>query len=313
MPLDGGSTGTGSYEDCVWQIYMSDRFGSPQIVVDFWEYRKTNRFEPVMDSYEANFAAYGLDMNTVWNEFSMWNFATGIRHLPGESYYHEADIYPTGSPQHTVFSYPTTDSGYVQHLAANWQRCRNLDEPGKRLRITFDGADAGRMTLAAVVNESYTSQEGAFYTIPLDLNNDVVYDVPYDLGGVYSVGVVVGNAEKAGAARSYDVTVDLVDFDPTAAGDIAPAFAIAGNFPNPFNPVTTVRFTLDGTADTSLDIYDLSGRRVATLIDHVLDAGEHAVVWNGRDAAGREVASGTYLAKLRSGDQVTTHKLVMAK
>lgn len=314
ISLDGGSTGTGSYEDCIWQHYMSDRFGSPQFVVDLWEYRKTNRFEPMMDSYEAIFLDYGMDLTEAWGEFTKWNYAGGYRHLVGETYYHEANRYPAGGEQHTVFGpYPATDSDFVAHLAAHWQRCRNIDSPGQRLRVTFNGNDAAQLTLAAVINESYGTNAGAFYEIPLDASNDAVFDVPYDLGGVYSAGVVVGNAEKSGGLRNFTLTVDLVDADVTASGDLAPAFTIAGNYPNPFNPSTTLKFSLGGTAQTRLEIYDVSGRKVATVLDHVLDAGVHEVMWDGRDDAGQNLSSGTYLAKLRSGDQVTTHKLVLAK
>ncbi len=165
-----------------------------------------------------------------------------------------------------------------------------------------------------MVNESYTTHEGALYEIPLDENNDAVYDVPFDLDGVYSVGVIVGNAEKSGTNKAYTVTCDVVPFNPLAADDLAPAFAIDGNYPNPFNPSTTIKFALDGTARTDLEVYDLTGRMVdARCSDHVLDAGHHEVRWNGTDAGGRTMPSGTYLAKLRSGDQVATHKLVLAK
>jgi hypothetical protein len=312
-PLDGGATGTGSYEDCVWQIYMSDRFGSGQIIVDLYEHRKTNQSEPMMDSYEAVLGDYGLSLLEAWNEFTTWNFACSYRHVTSVPNYHEADRYPAGNPAN-ISSYPDTWSGNVNHLAANSFRLRNTDTPGGyRLRVEFDGADTGRMTLGVVVNESYATHEGALYYVDLDADNDAVFDVPYDLDGVYSCGVIVGNAAKEGSFMSYSVTASIVPFDPTAAEGPAPAFALAGNYPNPFNPSTTIEFTLGATAQTSLEVYDLSGRRVATLVDHVLDAGQHAVAWQGRDDAGRSLASGTYLAKLRSGDQVTTSKLVLAK
>lgn len=313
MALDSGSTNSGTYEDAVWQIYMSDRFASPQIIVDFWDYRKTNRFEPVMDSYEAILGQYGLTLTEAWNEFTMWNFASGLRRVDSELGYHDAEHYPTGSPQHTVMSYPTTDTGYVTHLAANFQRLLNVNVPGYRVRVTFNGNDAGIMTLGAVVNVSYTTHEGALYPIPLDENNDATFDVPYDLDGVYSVGMVIGNAEKVGGNRNYTITVDLVEADITDAGDTAPAFAMAGNYPNPFNPSTTFKFSLGGTGQTTLDLFDVTGRKVRTLVNAVLDAGEHTIMWNGRDDSGQALASGTYLAKLRSGDQITTHKLVLAK
>ncbi len=101
----------------------------------------------MMDSYEDILGQYGCSLVASWNEFTKWNFACGYRSLANETYYHEPDLYPGGSNQHTVTSYPTTDTGFVAHLAANFVRCRNCDSPGHRLRITFDGADTGRLTL----------------------------------------------------------------------------------------------------------------------------------------------------------------------
>jgi len=309
--LDGGSTGTGSYDDCVWQHYQSETHGVP-FVVDFWEHRKTHTSQPVMDSYEEMFLAYGADLTTAWNEFTTWNFATGARFLLDDGYA-EAEIYPAGSPQRTIYSYPSTYNGAVTRLAANFVRCLFLDEPGKNLRVTFDGDDTARMTLGIVVNESYATNAGAMYTVDLDTSNDVVFDVPYDLGGVYSVGIIVGNANKSGTNRSYSLAVDLVDAGTTPVGDVARALAITGNHPNPFNPSTNIEFALASSADTRLEIYDLAGRKVRTLLDATLGAGEHTVRWQGQDDGGRPLASGTYVARLSSGDQITSHKLVLAK
>jgi hypothetical protein len=311
IALDGGSTGTGSYEDCVWQHYQSQRFGN-QFVVDLWDHRKSNTSEEMIDSYEAVLLDYGMDLVTAWTEFTTWNFATGVRDLTDDGYA-EAEIYPTGSAQRTVYSYPSTYNGSVTRLAANFIRCLYVDEPGKRIQVTLDGSDDARMTLGVVVNESYATNAGTMYFVDLDANNDAVYEVPYDLEGVYSVGIVVGNANKTGVNRSYSLQIEKVDATTTAASDVAAALAITGNHPNPFNPSTAIAFALGGTAATQLDIYDLSGRKVRTLVDATLDAGQHTVRWNGQDDAGRPLASGTYVARLRSGGQVTSHKLVLAK
>ncbi|MEZ4388238.1 MAG: hypothetical protein R3D98_11820 [Candidatus Krumholzibacteriia bacterium] len=82
--LDSGSSGTGSYDDCVWQHYMSDKWGV-QVIVDLWEYRKTHRTEPMLDSYENLLAGQGQTMRQTWNEFTKWNFACGIRNLVDEA------------------------------------------------------------------------------------------------------------------------------------------------------------------------------------------------------------------------------------
>lgn len=311
VSLDGGSTGTGSYEDCVWQHYLSQTYGN-QHIVDLWAWRESNFGQAMMDSYEQLINDYGGNLHDVWNDFTAWNFATGARYLQGQGYA-EGNLYPTGSAQRTLYSYPSSYSATVPHLAANFIRTLSVAAPGQALRITFDGADTGDMTLAAVVNQSYTTQTGAMYLIPLDANNDVVFDVPYDLDGVYSVGIIVGNAAKDGLNQAYSVTVDRVPFNSTGVGGDVPAFAIGGNYPNPFNPATNIRFTLDAAAPTALDIYDVAGHRVRTLLSANLGVGEHIVPWNGQDDAGRGLPSGTYVARLRSGDRLTTHKLVLAK
>jgi len=78
----------------------------------------------------------------------------------------------------------------------------------------------------------------------------------------------------------------------------ASAFVLEQNFPNPFNPSTVIRFSLPGAGPVSLSIYDVNGRIVRTLVDETLRAGQHEVTWDGRDAAGHEVASGVYLVRL---------------
>jgi Ca-activated chloride channel homolog len=86
------------------------------------------------------------------------------------------------------------------------------------------------------------------------------------------------------------------------------------NFPNPFNPETTIRFRLDEAASVTLTIFDVAGRRVRTLVEqrrHLASA--YDVVWNGRDEAGERVASGVYVIRLRAGTGLQTRKMLLMK
>lgn len=85
------------------------------------------------------------------------------------------------------------------------------------------------------------------------------------------------------------------DAEPTA-------FELIGNYPNPFNPTTTIRFQLPATGPVELAVFDVRGARVAGLVAGARAAGEHAVVWDGIDDLGRPVASGVYLYRLRAPD-----------
>ena len=84
-------------------------------------------------------------------------------------------------------------------------------------------------------------------------------------------------------------------------------------WPNPFNPRTTIEFTLVNEGRVKLAVYDLLGRKVAVLIDDYRPAGPGSVTWDGRDTYGSTVASGVYIARLETADGVQTRKLVVAR
>jgi hypothetical protein len=91
------------------------------------------------------------------------------------------------------------------------------------------------------------------------------------------------------------------------------ALQLFQNHPNPFNPNTTIRFSLPKSAFVQLTVYDPLGRRVVTLINETRPAGIGEVVWDGRTASGDPVASGVYLYRLQTGKSVLTKKLVLLK
>jgi hypothetical protein len=88
---------------------------------------------------------------------------------------------------------------------------------------------------------------------------------------------------------------------------------ITGNYPNPFNPETTIRFTILAGGRTVLTVHDVRGRRVATLIDAEMPSGVHQVRWDGRNSQGHPVASGIYFCRLGVGGRSSSAKLVLLK
>lgn len=104
-------------------------------------------------------------------------------------------------------------------------------------------------------------------------------------------------------------------FTVSMATDASPAFRVLRlhNRPNPFNPATEIVFSTSRAGRVTLGIYDLKGRIVTTLLRGVVPAGATRVVWGGRDAEGRSVRSGVYVARLMSENGVETHKLLLVK
>jgi hypothetical protein len=87
--------------------------------------------------------------------------------------------------------------------------------------------------------------------------------------------------------------------------------ALDQNHPNPFNPATDISFSLPSAARVTLEIYNILGERVATLVDSELGAGSHTVTWNSTDISGNTVASGVYFYRLQAGETVMTKKMVL--
>jgi hypothetical protein len=96
------------------------------------------------------------------------------------------------------------------------------------------------------------------------------------------------------------------------------AFGLGQNFPNPFNPQTTISFDLSGTNDAGvvpvrLEIFDIRGRHLVTLFNGGLEAGHHQFSWDGRDDSGHTVPSGVYIYRLDIGNGSSARKMVLSK
>lgn len=107
---------------------------------------------------------------------------------------------------------------------------------------------------------------------------------------------------------------DLVVNDLTSANDQVNArTGIACNYPNPFNPRTTVMFNVAQTGKVNLNVYNVRGQLVKTLVRGTMNQGSHSVVWNGDDNAGHQMASGVYFFRLTDGKTSQVHKAIMLK
>ncbi len=88
---------------------------------------------------------------------------------------------------------------------------------------------------------------------------------------------------------------------------------LRGNYPNPFNPTTSISFDLQKNADVTIDVYNVLGQRVSRVVKANFNAGRHSVVWNGNDESGQSVASGVYFYRMTSGDYSQTKKMMLMK
>lgn len=90
-------------------------------------------------------------------------------------------------------------------------------------------------------------------------------------------------------------------------------FALNPVYPNPFNPVTHIRYSLPFSGDVNLAVYNSLGQKVTVLVNGTLSAGQHSATWNGQSTTGMQVASGQYFLRLQSGENISIQKMILLK
>ncbi len=183
-------------------------------------------------------------------------------------------------------------------------------EVGQSLDGTFMVTNGGEGLLVGTVSEecdhfSVTDGAGEFSLAAGDTLWVVVSFAPTEVGDLDCV------VELAGLCS--DVVCQGTGVNTTDVPGSERFFALRQNQPNPFNPLTTVRFNLATAGSASLVVFDVQGRRIRTLVQGDLAAGAHSVRWNGLDDHGRRVTSGTYFAKLVAGPDARVIKMTLLK
>jgi len=204
--LDAG--GTGSYEDCNWEHYQSEKLGQAAMR-SFWERRQIFPAEPVLTTYTQNLAASGVSFQDAWGEYVAWNFACGSRMGAGYGY-GEANRYwaTPATSTHTTLPVPTT-AGSVDHLAANARVVSNHDRTLTGTpEFTFSGSSSTTWSVSVVLSDL----QGNVTRVPMPLSSGAgtLLLPSYDWSGLEWAGLVIGNASAAGAAAAYTFSARAV-------------------------------------------------------------------------------------------------------
>ncbi len=185
----------------------------------------------------------------------------------------------------------------------------NTTVVGFQRRPALAMKESGGMTRLAVVWES-DRDDGSDFGI---------CGAVYDFDGFPDMAAGPGPQGRAAASGLPGFGLEAADLNLQArtANNHAPAAEhadILSSYPNPFNPITTISFSLDRPATVSLDVHDLAGRRIKVLADgQALTAGRHGYTWYGRDSLERPVAAGVYLLRLNAGDRVAVRRVTLVR
>lgn len=176
-------------------------------------------------------------------------------------------------------------------------------------------------SIAAILNDAFTlyfpaGTLGGNYDLEFyaDLNMNGSYDAPpTDHAWRVSSNDLAGDSEVMFAHNTDFVDLDWLLVSVKNLAQVPDDFAISGNFPNPFNPTTTIRYNLNEAAEVQLTIYDIQGRMVRSLVQSSLSAGSYQAAWDGMDDTANPVPAGVYLVRLQSPQNATTHRMLLLK
>lgn len=170
----------------------------------------------------------------------------------------------------------------------------------------IDPNNSYALTTSVVEDMTSIPVEWGGWSLQLDITQDLV-------GQIFQIGFSSLATLYQGAGIFYD-NIEFSSQTGTDAPNAATRqLALKQNSPNPFNPTTRIEFSLAQPGYADLSIYDLAGRRVATLQQSNLDAGDHFVDWDGRNDSGARVASGNYRYVLRTAQGQAARGMTLLK
>lgn len=123
-----------------------------------------------------------------------------------------------------------------------------------------------------------------------------------------------GNSICRKPIKDAEIQIPIKGGDAEELEESTPAhFKLERNYPNPFNPETVIKFTLAQDCQVTLKVYNILGQVVNTVVDEMLPAGGHSVIWNGKNEQGRDVASGVYFYRIKADDFESIQKMTLLR
>ncbi len=241
-------------------------------------------------------------------------FLNDKMHWP-EAYYGVSLCFNTSNPTKTIAitygdggagpSHRRTKTGTTQLSLGVWYHVVGVIRGATDMDIYINGRNDGGTYFGSGGSIKYSDSPG------------YIGQCGYGYSGYFFPGYIdeVRIYNRALSAAEIESLYDYPSYvtDETENRERPSKFALSQNYPNPFNQSTKIEFTLAKSGFISLNIYDLIGRKIRTLVSENLPSGYKSVFWDGKNDEEKEVASGIYLYRLRAGELVEFKKMVLLK
>ena len=166
-----------------------------------------------------------------------------------------------------------------------------------------------------VMGEETIGLANAVYGHSVSYGDGVLAEVMFTAtrDGLFSADML--EIQKASLVNSAFMKENITIENPTGldASDTPSVFSLGNNFPNPFNPTTTLNFSIPENSHVKLMIYDILGRNVKMLVSGAYTAGNYTVVWDATDMNGEQVSAGVYFYTITAGDFISTKRMLYMK
>ncbi len=221
-------------------------------------------------------------MNLSWLDYSYYRDL-----IYGQNYYGDPSItiYLDEPQKMKAVAWPMENAHRVEVTTPN-----AAPVPNAEVIVSLDGI---------VLETGYTDDSGRY---------DIQYDLDY--GTAYTVSVIHDGYNIAYKSYMPSLVTDIDDDNPD---NLPASFSVAQNYPNPFNPATTIAYDLPERADVELEIYNILGQSIYDESFAGQEPGTHEIYWTARDNYGRELPTGIYFYRIKTGASKQTRKMVLLK
>ncbi len=295
----------GSYEDATWALFFHERFGQ-----SFWP-ETWDRIEnsvsdlPLLTAVDQELADRGIDYTEALQELYAWHFASGA-YWNTSFGFDESRFYPTPNVQSNITQVNDQFSGNIS-LGRFSAWFGNVNPPtGATGDASFlMDADSIGLSLAVVglfkegnIEFEFAEEESGFWVV----------NEGWKWEDLLRVGMIVVNERQFASGRfrvrvsdTFPTSIPIDDEKPTEV-------ALKQNYPNPFNPETNIPVSLNEFQKVKVDIFDITGRFVQSVFEGGLPAGNYSLPVNME-----KYASGVYIYRLQTADQVLVRRMTLVK
>ena len=204
----------------------------------------------------------------------------------------------------------TQENAWEESITFAWNSTTDIEGSTMNYTVFFD---EGLDPLYFHILDACEDAENTC-TIPLHRIKDYLYiEGLSSVSGVWDVLATDGVSNTYSSNGPYKLTIDASTVSTVDENNLPMDFALHANYPNPFNPTTSIKYDLPENAVVSLMIYDIMGREIRHLVNETQSAGFKAIMWNGTNNYGQQVGTGMYLYHIKAGSFVQTRKMILIK